>query len=487
VLLEADWVLPISSQPIADGAVLVAGGVIREVGPAAELRARHPREPVESFPGCVLLPGLVNVHTHLEYSAFRGFTRANGFGAWMGRLLLARRKLQMDDFAASALWGAYECARSGVTSIADTAYEGWAVARAAGAAGLRARVYLEVFGLDDTRLPQTMDRLEAGLERLRTEGKPDGGTRSGDAGGSIHSAVEAGVSPHAPYTVSARLYREAARFARHAGLRVATHVAESRAEVDLLTRGASAISRAYQAAHLWNGQRWSPPGLSPVRYVAQAGALGRETLVVHAVQVDDDDIRILAASGAAVAHCPRSNLRLHCGHAPVAEMMAAGIPVGLGTDSLASNESLDMFAEMRAALRVSAQRAASGARPRDSESPAAVPEAPSGPAALTPSVVLRMATLDGARALGWGHLVGSLEAGKQADIIAVALPSRHAPQAGSGRSTAGWTDPSDDLAGQATADDVRMTMVEGDVVFRGGEVPAEVERAFAKVRAKLGT
>jgi 5-methylthioadenosine/S-adenosylhomocysteine deaminase len=132
VLLCADWVLPISGPPIAKGAVRVVNGVIEAVGSAAELRADYAGEEVREFPGCVLLPGLVNTHTHLDYSAFRGFTRPSAFSTWMLRLLLTRGRLETGDYEASALWGAYECARSGVTSIADTSYEGWTVARAAG-------------------------------------------------------------------------------------------------------------------------------------------------------------------------------------------------------------------------------------------------------------------------------------------------------------------------------------------------------------------
>ncbi len=251
--------------------------------------------------------GLVNSHTHLDYSAFRGFTRPCGFGTWMLRLLLARRKLDGEDFAASALWGAYECIRSGVTSIADTSYDGWTVARAARAAGLRARVYLEVFGLDEADVPATMDRLAAGLERMRGECEVTSGAVRG-AG----PLVEAGLSPHAPYTVPSGLYREAARFARRAGLRMTTHVAESEAEVELLTKGTGAIAKAYRVAHLWKRQRWTPPGVSPVQYVAETGALGVDMLAVHVVEVDADDIATLAATGTAVAHCPRSNRRLRC-------------------------------------------------------------------------------------------------------------------------------------------------------------------------------
>ena len=486
MLLEADWVLPIGGPPIADGALLVADGTIGAVGPAGELRARYPGAQVRPFPGCALLPGLVNTHTHLEYSAFLDFFRPCGFGEWMLRLLLARRKLDSEDYGVSALWGAYECARSGVTSIGDTSFWGWTTARAAGAAGLRARVYLEAFGLDDAELPATMERLEARLAGLQSE---------------CGARVEAGLSPHAPYTVSARLYREVARYGRRKGLRLATHVAESLAEVELLEQGTGAIAQAYRAANMWKGRRWKPPGTSPVVYVARTHALGPRTLAVHCVQIGDGDVAALAESGTPVAHCPRSNLRLQCGSAPVMKLLKAGITVGLGTDSLGSNESLDMFAEMRAALAVSRARASRGAPgssdPTSAASVGAFGAAPSleegAPAGgLSETAVLRMATLDGARALGWDHLAGSLEKGKRADIIAVRLPV----DASATRGTLRGSDPIGALVREATAADVTMTMVDGTVIFtrpqpQEGELPhaddlGEVGRAFAAVRTKLG-
>jgi len=499
VLLCADWVIPVSGPPIADGAVMVRDGVIEAVGPAEELTLAHAGEEVRGFPGCALLPGLVNLHTHLDLAALRGFAPPSPFGPWMLRLLLTRRKLTAEDLAVSALWGAYECARSGVTTIADSSSEGWTVARAAGAAGLRARVYLEVFGLDDARLPVTMERLASGLERARRgEAAAERGHLIGDAvatatdgcaairvargepGGGYQVAgppVEWGVSPHAPYTVSARLYREAARFARRAGLPLATHVAESPAEVELLMTGRGAIAVAYKAAHLWSGRRWRPPGLRPVRYVAEAGVLGPDTVVAHAVQSDAEDIATLAQSGAAVAHCPRSNMRLQCGAAPVAELLAAGVTVGLGTDGLCSNDDMDMFAEMRAALKTSRERApvdagAGGTRP---------------PAPLSPESVLRMATLDGARALGLSQLVGSLDPGKSADIIAVQLPRAvPASASASGHTTECDPDPIEALVRHATAADVRMTMVGGVVLGQEGRVPIDVEEGYRSLRTRIG-
>ena len=422
----------------------VEGTAITAVGPVVELRELFPGDEVRSYPGCVLMPGLVNVHTHLEYSAFRGFAPPSAFGTWMLRLLLARRRVGPADYEVAALWGAYECARCGVTTIADCAFTGEVVARAARAAGLRARVYQEVFGLDDARLPETMRSLEVRLERIRQEGG---------------SLVEPGVSPHAPYTVSARLYREAARFARRAGLFLATHLAESPAEVELLLKGRGAIARAYRLAGLWSGRSWRPPGLTPVRYLNETGALGPRTLAVHAVQVEQDEIRLLADSGAAVAHCPRSNARLGCGTAPVAEMLRQGVPVGLGTDSLASNDDLDLFSEMRAARRASAGR-------------------------LTAQDVIRAATLGGAIALGWGRLVGSLEPGKQADIIVVRLPG-HGEDFSCAR--AEEQPVVERLVEHATAADVVSTMVAGRALDGVGSASAELGPRLTAIRAKLSS
>ncbi len=460
MLIVGDWVVPVSSPPIAGGAVLVRDTEIAAVGPAAELRARYPDEEVSEHPGCALLPGLINAHTHLDYSAFLGIRRSGGFMRWIIRLTRARMRLDSEDLAASALWGAHECLRQGVTSIADTSFGGSTVALAARAAGLRARVYLEVFGLDDDRLPETLERLETALARARAA---SGANRAGDADGAggghgFEDRVEWGVSPHATYTVSQPLYREVARFARRSGLRMATHVAESKTEVRLSNGGAGLATLVYGAASLLTGGRWRLPSKRPLQYVAETGALGTDMLVVHAVQMDGADIKTLAASGAPVAHCPRSNENLGCGIAPVAAMKAAGVVVALGTDSLASNDGLDMLAEMRAALEASHSRA----QKADTE-------------ALLPSEILRMATLDGARALGWEARAGSLEVGKRADITVVSLPG----------TVSSSTSP-EDLALAVMQGQVRMTVAEGRVAYAGEATPAEVSASFAAVRMKLG-
>lgn len=450
LFLEAGWVVPIEGAPFRDGAVLVREGSIEAVGPAAELRARHGLDGGDtaierlSFPDCVLLPGLVNVHSHLEYSAFHDFSPCCGFGEWMLRLLRARRRLVPEDYAVSARWGAQLCVRSGITCIADTAFEGWTTVRAAGEAGLRARVYLEVIGLDEEAAPAAMAGVAARLEELTGEAGP---------------LLEVGLCPHAPYTVSPRLYREVARYARRRGLAVATHVAESPAEVELLERGTGGIALAYKAAQLWQGRLWRAPGLRPAAYLSTTGILGPATLAVHCVHVDEEDIATLAETETAVAHCPRSNARLQCGIAPVAELLRAGVRVGLGTDSLASNDNLDMFDEMRAALASS--RARSGARP------------------LTEGEVLRMATLGGATALGLHDRIGSLERGKRGDLVMIRLPA--AATVSDGRELERR------LVLQAGAAQVRLTVIDGRIAFAAsdGTAPEEMDKALAHVRRKL--
>lgn len=439
--------------------MVVRGGKIAEVGPAQELKARWD-EDGRRYAGCVLMPGLVNSHSHLEYSAFRGLSGPCGFGEWMLRLLLARRKLTAEDYLVSARWGARECARAGMTYLADTSFEGWTSARAAGEAGLRARVHLEVIGLDDAELPHVMGRVETRLAVLQE---------------ACSHLVEPGLSPHAPYTVSRRLYRELARYGRRNNLRVATHVAESKAEVELLRRGTGAIAQAYKAAQLWKGQRWIPPGLSPVAYLDACKALGPETLAVHCVELDEADVKVIASTGAAVAHCPRSNAHLECGMAPVARLRSSGVLTGLGTDSLASNDSLDLFEEMRAAIKVSRARAAA----------ALAGGAGAAPPVLDEQAVLRMATLEGAAAVGLADRLGSLEPGKEADVVAVRLvsasqtPEGHSPQV---------DDPIIALVSRATAADVVMTMVAGRIVYERASAPIgpdELDIAFASVRRRL--
>ena len=400
-VLSADWVLPIEGPPIAEGAVALADGRIAAVGTRAELGEG------ERFDGAAILPGLVNAHTHLEYAVYAGFGDGLPFGPWLALHIERKARIGWEEFLAIARLGAAECLRSGVTTVADASYSG-AAALAMRELGLRGIVGLEVFGSDPARLAEVEERRRA-LEA--------------ETGG----AVELAISPHAPYSVSAELYRGALATSRVA----ITHVAESDDELDYLARGDGPIARVSEI---------EPPGTTPVRHLAAEELLGPGVLAAHCVKVDEEEIALLGEHDVAVAHCPRSNALLGCGIAPLAELRAAGLRVGLGTDSPASAPSFDMFEEARAA--VYAARASAAA-----------------PDALSAGDALELATLGSARALGLDGEIGSLAPGKRADLAVVSLAgSPYLP----------WEDPAAAVVFGGAPERVQLTLVAGEERYRKG-------------------
>ena len=373
-LFAADWVVPVSSAPVEAGAVLVEGERIAAVGPAARLAGVHPEADRVDLPGCVLAPGFVNLHSHIEYAAYAGLGDGLAFGPWIAAHMGRTAVLGPEGLDSMARLGAAECLRSGVTTLVDAAYDGASV-RACTATGLRAVVALEAFGGDDADVTAVADALERRVDALAAEAGP---------------LVELAVSPHAPFTVGLPLFSEIVARARARELRVVTHLAESRHELDALIGGTGLLTRFV-----------APFGRHPILELAERGLLGPETVVAHAVHVGGEEMAALSETGVAVAHCPRSNALLGCGVAPLAELRAAGVHVGLGTDSPSSALSLDMFDELRAALLMA--RASAG-----------------DPEALSTAAALQLATLDGARALGLADR-GALEPGLLADLVAVRL------------------------------------------------------------------
>jgi 5-methylthioadenosine/S-adenosylhomocysteine deaminase len=365
-VVSADWVIPVEGDPIADGAVAIADdGTIADVGPSSGLGRG------ERFDGCAIVPGFVNCHTHLEYAVYAGFGDGRPFPTWIGLHVERKGRLDLEDMRAIATDGAYECLRSGITTVGDCSFAG-AAADAAALTGLRAVIYLEVFGRDVTAL----DRFHELHERVA----PLASDR-----------LALGVSPHAPYTCTLALYEACASL----GLPMATHFAESAAEREFLVDGAGDWSAF---AHMLV----PPPGTTGIRMLAEAGLLTPRLMAAHCVHVDADEIALLAEHGVGVAYCPRSNGMLGCGIAPVADQRTAGVIVAIATDSPASTPSFDMFDELRTAI------VAARARERR-------------PDALSAGDALELATLGGARVLGMADRVGSLAPGKQADLAVVSL------------------------------------------------------------------
>jgi 5-methylthioadenosine/S-adenosylhomocysteine deaminase len=254
--------------------------------------------------------------------------------------------------------------------------------------------------------------------------------READAG----PLVEVAVSPHAPYTVAPHVFVEVVRRAREQGRWVVTHLAESDDELAALRDGSGPLVAATRRTN----DMVEPLGKHPIVALAELGVLGPETIVAHAVKAGPDEIALLAASGCSVAHCPRSNALLGCGIAPVPELRAAGVPVGLGTDGPSSALTLDMLDEMRTAIFVARARA-------------------EHPSALSAEAALRLATLGGAEALRRDHELGSLDPGKAADLVVVDL---------SGSTFSPTDDPVAALVLGAAPSDVILTIVSGGVRYR---------------------
>jgi len=374
--LAARWVLPVESRPIERGAILIGtDGRLASVGPEAAV-PRPPDVPCEEFREGLLLPGLVNTHTHLELDGLEYRAPAGQFAEWIWRVRQLKAGRTAEQFAGAARAGLAACYAAGVTTIADTGDTG-AVVRALAEAGGSGVCYQEVFGPDPSQLTESM----SGLHQRVTELASCAGGRVG-----------LGVSPHAPYTVSGPLYAAVARWARAEGLPIAVHVAESRAESDLLLNGRGSFADA------WRGRGIplpNPLGCTPVGWLDQHGVLTDKTLCIHSIQVGPDDLARLTRAGVGIAHCPLSNLAHGHGEAPLARFIERGIPVGLGTDSVLSVGRMDLLAEARAARQS---------------------------VGLDAVRALALATLDGARAIGLGEVTGSLRPGKWGDCVVIRPP-----------------------------------------------------------------
>ncbi len=374
--LRAAVVHPITAPPIQDGAVLVSDdGRIAAVGPHSNVPTPSGCTLLE-FPDGLLVPGLVNCHTHLELTHLAGQNLETDFTAWIRRIRELKDGTPPEAFVAAAVRGVRDGWAAGVTTVADTGSTG-AAARALAQLGGRGIVYQEVFGPDPSGRDHSMDELRSALAAVRPYASAN---------------VRVGVSPHAPDTVSEPLYRAVAGLARDRRLRVALHLAESEAETLFVRDGAGPFADGHRA----RGIAVTPRGVSPVQYLADRRLLTADSLCIHCVQLDDGDIQTLAAAGAAVAHCPRSNAAHGHGRARLAQLRAAGGRVGLGTDSVVSVGDADLWAEADAA-------------------------------GLQGDDALRALTLDGARALGWDDDIGSLEAGKAADLAVFPITARSRP------------------------------------------------------------
>jgi cytosine/adenosine deaminase-related metal-dependent hydrolase len=376
---HASWVVPINEPPIHDAWVAVDRGRVVALG----RRTPTADEVPEIDLGCVaILPGLVNAHTHLELSYLRDLVPpASEFITWMRTMLAARRqRIDLDsaevvDAIDRAIGEAEACGTALVGDISNTLVTLAPLLRSS----LAAVVFYELIGFKAPDPTALVDRACQELDALNATDR-----------------VRTSLAAHAPYSVAPLLLRAIHRAVeRDPFLPCSVHLAESAEEVEFIEKGTGPWRHLLEELGAWNSA-WMVPGVSPVQYLDEAGFLSSHVLAVHGVQMSAADLSRLAARGATLVTCPRSNGHTGAGAPPLEDFYRAGVRVAVGTDSLASAPDLNVFAEL-ATMRALA---------------------PSVPAAS----LLESATREGARALGFEAEYGTIEPGKHARLLAVGVP-----------------------------------------------------------------
>jgi len=370
-LIRARWVVPVEPDGavLEDTAVAVNGERIEAVLPAAEASARYPQADGIALPEHVLIPGLVNAHTHAAMSLMRGLADDRPLDRWLREHIwpAEARHVSAEFVRDGTLLACAEMLRGGTTCFNDMYFFPEAALEAALQAGIRAALGMIVVEFPSAYASDPDDYLQKGLA-LRDRWRE-------------HPLASFCLAPHAPYTVSDATFRRVATILGELDVPLHIHVHETDDEVDRSI-----------AEH----------GVRPLERLGALGLLGPNLMAVHGVHLTPQEIALLARHGASVVHCPSSNLKLASGFAPVASLLAAGVNVALGTDGAASNNRLDLMQEMRQAALLAKAVA------RDA-------------AALPAHTALRCATLGGASALGLADRIGSIAPGKCADLVAVRL------------------------------------------------------------------
>ncbi len=409
-------------QVIADGAVAVTGENIVAVGDSADLKARFTAKEILDCAGCAIIPGLVNAHTHVPMTLMRGLADDLRLDVWLyGYMMPVEREFVGYDFCrVGTLLACAEMIRSGVSTFCDMYYYEDEVARATAAAGMRAvcaQTILKFPAPDATSFEESLAYCRQFIEQWRD-----------------HPLIVPAVGPHAAYTATPELLHASAALALEFDVPLHIHIAETALEVE--------ESRAQH-------------GMPIVPWLKKQNVLEAKVIAAHCVHLDEGEMHTLRKHQAGVAHCPSSNLKLASGVAPVQKMVDVGLHVGIGTDGPASNNDLDMFEEIRLAALL-----AKGCF--------------SEPTALPAKQALALATIEGARALHLGHMTGSLEPGKRADIAVVELNQIHTiPRFG--------RDPDaiySQLVYSAKSTDVRDLLVNGRVLMRDRQLLTINEEAY---------
>ena len=410
-IINARWVIPVLPRHtlLEHHAVVIRQGVIVDVLPSATALERYPRAAVVDLPGHALIPGLINLHTHADMTLMRGMADDLPLMPWLKEHIwpVEARVVSADFVRDGALLACAEMLRGGITCFNDMYFFPEAAARAALQAGMRAAIGMIALEFPSAYASDATDYLTKGMalrDTLRDE-----------------SLLSFCLAPHAPYTVSDATFERIAIYAAELDVPVHIHVHETQDE----------IRDSLAQYHM-----------RPLQRLKHLGLLGPNLIAVHAVHLTPDEIILLAEHGCHVVHCPSSNLKLAAGLAPVHALQQAGVNVGLGSDSAASNNRLDILSELRLAALLGKLGA-------------------NDAAAIPATQALEMATINAARALGLDAKIGSLEPGKRADITAIDLS---APE------LAPCYDPRSHIAYAAGREHVTQVWVDGEWRVRDGQL-----------------
>ena len=410
---------------IENGAVAVAGDRLARIWSLDEDRKLPPARHSLDAAGGIVMPGLVNAHTHLPMTLFRGLADDLPLMTWLEEHIFPAeaRHINPDSVYWASLLACAELLLSGTTTVGDAYFLARHVAEAVSRAGLRGVLAQGVIDFPAPGVPDPSGNIKHARDFVAWMDRKAGGL------------IEPSIFCHSPYTCSEQTLQQAKQAAAELGVAFQVHLAETSAEY-----------RQIVDRH----------GCSPVGFVDRLGLLDGNTILVHCVHVDRDDLALIAGAGARIVHCPESNMKLAAGIAPVTDMLDAGICVGLGTDGSASNNDLDLFGEMGSAARM--HKLITG-----------------DPTAMDAAKVVKMATIGGARVLGLDRLTGSLEPGKAADLAVVdcrapsLVPVYH---------------PASTLVYAARGHDVSHVMVGGRWLVEDGRlVGMDLEEVIARVKA----
>ncbi len=427
ILFNADWLVTCDSRMTRyeSGAVAIEGNRLVAVGASDEVKKSFRGKNQFDLAGYLLMPGLVNTHTHAAMSLFRGIGDDLPLKEWLEQVIFPAEGtfINPETVYLGTMLAAIEMLKSGTTCFCDGYFFENSAARAAIDCGIRAVLGQGILDFPSPDQPDPRQFMATAKEFLADFPEND--------------CIRPSLFCHAPYTCGPNTLKSIKRLCREKGILFQTHLSETFAEVE-------EIRKRYR-------QR---PGM----HLQSLGVLDELTLCAHGTWVNDDEIRILARTGASVSNCPESNMKLASGVAPISALLSAGVRVGLGTDGCASNNNLDLFSEMDTAAKLHKVFL-------------------DDPLAFPAGQVLAAATREGAYALGLGSEIGSLEAGKKADLIAIDLNQPHLIP---------LYDPVSHLVYSARGSDVAFVWVDGKQVVSGGKVLSVDEAGILAEAREMG-